>query len=187
MIDRLMNYRHIEILRDGPRVLFRPLLLDDKNRLSDLFSRVSAEDREYFRSDIGTGDAVSDWCDNLNYSHQFPLVAVVNDRIVGLASLYIGQNYTRHIAWIHVYLDKEFRRRGVGSAMLSALIDIARMMGLQQVIAEVVVTQPQLIRAFEDLGFKFQFQYRDYFMTREGETYDMAVLVLFLTDHKGEF
>jgi len=187
MIDRLINYRHIEILKDGPRVLFRPLLKDDKERLADLFARVSTEEQEYFRSDISAPDAVCEWCDNLDYRRVFPLVAVVNDRIVGLSTLYIGENYTRHIAWIHVYLDKEFRRRGVGTAMLNAEIDIARMMGLQQIIAEVVVTQPKVIRAFEELGFKFEFQYRDYFMTREGDTYDMAVLVLYLTDHKGEF
>lgn len=187
MIDRLINYRHIEILRDGPRVLFRPLLKEDKERLADLFSRVSLEEQEYFRSDISAPDAVREWCDNLDYRRVFPLVAVVNDRIVGLSTLYIGENYTRHIAWIHVYLDKEFRRRGVGTAMLNAEIDIARMMGLQQIIAEVVVTQPKVIRAFEELGFKFEFQYRDYFMTREGETYDMAVLVLYLSDHRGEF
>jgi len=187
MIDRLLNYRHIEILKDGPRVLFRPLLADDKERLRDLFVRVSSEDREYFRSDISTGDAVEEWCSRLDYKRAFPLVALVNERITGLATLYIGENYTRHIAWIHVYLDKEFRRRGVGTAMLNAEIDIARMMGLQQIIAEVVVTQPQVIRAFEELGFKFEFRYRDYFMTREGETYDMAILVLYLTNHQGEF
>ena len=187
MIDRLLNYRHIEILKDGPRVLFRPLLADDRGRLADLFSRVSNEDREYFRTDISAPDAVEGWISHLDYKDVFPLVAIVNDRVVGLATLYLGGNYTRHIAWIHVYLDKEFRRRGVGTAMLNAEIDIARMMGLQQVIAEVVVTQPQVIRAFEELGFKFEFRYRDYFMTREGETYDMAVLVLYLTNHQGEF
>lgn len=187
MIDRLLNYRHIEILKDGPRVLFRPLLADDKERLRDLFNRVSDEDREYFRTDITGEDAVAEWIDRLDYKHVFPLIAIVNDRIVGLATLYIGDNYTRHIAWIHVYLDKEFRRRGVGTAMMQAEIDIARMMGLQQIIAEVVVTQPQVIRAFEELGFKFEFRYRDYFMTHEGETYDMAILVLYLTNHQGEF
>ena len=187
MIDRLLTYRHIEILKDGPRVLFRPLQAEDKERLADLFARVSDEDREYFRSDISATDALSEWFDHLDYKHTFPLVAVVSDRLVGLATLYFGGNYTRHIAWINVYLDKEFRRRGVGTAMISAEIDIARMIGLQQIIAEVVVTQPQVIRAFEELGFKFEFRYRDYFMTREGETFDMAVLVHYLTNHQGEF
>jgi len=187
MIDRLLNYRHIEILKDGPRVLFRPLLADDVHRLKDLFSRISSEDREYFRTDMSAEGAVEEWCAHLDYRRVFSLVAIVNDRLVGLATLYIGENYTRHISWIHIYLDKEFRRRGVGTAMLNAEIDIARMMGLQQIIAEVVVTQPQVIRAFEELGFKFEFRYRDYFMTREGETYDMAILVLYLTNHQGEF
>lgn len=187
MLDRLRNYRHIEVLKDGPRVLFRPLTPEDKERLADLFSRISPDEREYFRSDVSSPDAAAKWCEQLDYSRIFPLIALVNERIVGLATLYLGQNYTRHIAWIHIYLDKEFRKRGIGTAMLNAQIEIAKMMGLQQIIAEVVVSQPQLIRAFEELGFKFEFRYRDYFITREGDTYDMAVLVLYLTDHRGEF
>ena len=187
MIDRLTNYRHIEIIRDGPRVLFRPLLPGDKKQLADLFARVSAEDQEYFRSGISSPDAISEWCDTLDYMEVLPLVALVNERIVGLATLYSGKHYTRHIAWIHIYLDKEFRRRGVGTAMINAAIDVARMMGLQQVIAEVVVTLPKVIRAFQEHGFEFDFQHRDYFITKEGETYDMAILVLYLADTRGEF
>jgi RimJ/RimL family protein N-acetyltransferase len=187
MIDRLSNYRHIEVLRDGPRVLFRPLHSDDRERLAHLFAHVSTEDGEYFRTDITAPDSASQWCDRLDYTDIFPIVALVNERIVGLATLYVGDNYTRHVAWIHIYLDKEFRRRGVGTAMIKAEIDIARMLGLQQIIAEVVVTQPKVIRAFEELGFKFEFQHRDYFITKDGETFDMAVLVLYLSDSRGEF
>jgi len=187
MNDRLTNYRHIETIRGGPRVLFRPLLLGDKEQLADLFARVSPEDQEYFRSDISSPDAISEWCDKLDYKEVLPLVALVNERIVGLATLYRGKNYTHHISWIHIYLDKEFRRRGVGTAMINAAIDIARMIGMQQIIAEVVVTQPKVIQAFQEHGFEFEFQHRDYFITREGETYGMAVLVLYLTNSRGEF
>lgn len=187
MLERLLNYRHIEVLRDGPRVLFRPLMAADADELVDLLSRVSPEDREYFRFDITSGDQIRQWVQNLDYSRVFPLIALINERVVGLATLFVGENYTRHIAWIHVYLDKEFRRRGIGTAMIKAEIDIAKMMGLQQIIAEVVVSQPKVIRAFEEQGFKKEYQHRDYFITREGETFDMAVLVLYLADHRGEF
>jgi RimJ/RimL family protein N-acetyltransferase len=187
MIDRLSNYRHIEVLRNGPRVLFRPLIPGDKERLGALFTRISSEDEEYFRVDISAPDAIAQWCDNLERTKILPIVALVNERLVGLATLYMGDNYTRHIAWVHIYLDKEFRRRGVGTAMIKAQIDVARMLGLQQIIAEVVVTQPKVIRAFEELGFKFEFQHRDYFITKDGETFDMAVLVLYLVDSIGEF
>ena len=187
MNDRLTNYRHIETLKGGPRVLFRPLVPDDESLLADLFGRVSVQDGEYFRGDVSSPDAAAEWCRDLDYSRVFPIVALVTERIVGLATLYVGENYTRHIAWIHIYLDKEFRRRGVGTAMIDAASDVARMMGLQQVIAEVVVTQPKVIQAFQEHGYEFEFQHRDRFITKEGETYDMTVLVLYLADSRGEF
>ena len=44
-------------------------------------------------------------------------------------------------------------------------------------IAEIVESQPQVIHAFEHLGFERQFAFHDLFMTHEGETLDMIVLV----------
>ncbi len=45
--------------------------------------------------------------------------------------------------------------------MIKAQIEIARKLGLHQVIAEVVESQPQVIHAFERLGFERQFACKD--------------------------
>jgi hypothetical protein len=50
-----------------------------------------------------------------------------------------------------------------------------------------VTTQPQAIKAFEDLGYQHEVTLRDYFVTDSGETLDMAIVVLRLVDHSGEF
>jgi len=81
------------------------------------------------------------------------------------------------VAEIRIFLAKEYRRRGIGSAMIKGQLEIARKLGLHQVIAEVVESRPQVMHAFERLGFERQFAWRDLFMTPEGETLDMIVLV----------
>ena len=106
---------------------------------------------------------------------------------MGDATLHFGERYHRHMAWVRIFLDRAYRRQGIGTLMLRCLIDIARRIGLQQLYAEIVTTQPQVIKAFEDLGFRHEVTLRDYFMTTEGETLDMAILVLRLVDHSGEF
>jgi RimJ/RimL family protein N-acetyltransferase len=186
-LDQLTTYRRLVTLNDGLRVLVRPLTKGDKEQLLRLFARAPQEDLDYFRSDAGNPAVVASWCDALDYRKVFPIVAVVNDQIIGDATLHLSSSYNRHIGWVRLYLDREFRRRGMGGLMLSGLIDIARKLGLQQLIAEVVTNQVLIIKAFQNLGFKDEFIYRDYFMTPQGETLDVALLILRLVENPTTF
>ena len=187
MLEQLATYRRLVTLNDGLRVLIRPLTQADKEQLLKLFANASQEDLDYFRSDASDPQIVASWCDKLDYAQVFPLVAVVNDQIVGDATLQIGVNYNRHVGWVRLYLDREYRRRGMGGLMLSGLIDIARKIGLQQLVAEIVTNQVQVIKAFQSLGFKQEFIYRDYFMTPQGETLDVALLILRIVENPATF
>jgi RimJ/RimL family protein N-acetyltransferase len=161
---------------------------DDREALVDLFARASQDDLEYFRDDAGKPEVVESWVDTLNLQRVFPLVAVVDDKVVGDATLHFRERYHRHLAWVRIFLDREYRRRGIGTLMLQSLIEIARRLGLQQLYSEVVTSQPRVIKAFEELGFQREVTLRDYFIfTSSEDTIDMAVLVLRLVDSSGEF
>jgi RimJ/RimL family protein N-acetyltransferase len=178
--EQLITYRHLIALPDGMRVLLRPLVPKDREALVKLFSDLAPEDLRYFRSNVVDPETIARWAEQLDYTHVFPLVAVISDQIVGNSTLHLGQGYTRHIAEIRIFLAKEYRRHGIGTAMIKAQIEIARKLGLHQLIAEIVESRPQIIHAFERLGFERQFVWKDLFMTPEGETLDMIVLIHFL-------
>lgn len=184
---QLEHYRKVKTLPSGSRLLLRPLTKDDKEDLVDLFARASEQDLEYFRSDAGDSEVVEHWVDSLNLKTVFPLVAIVDSKIVGDATLHFGEHFHRHLAWVRVFLDHDYRRQGIGTLMIRSLIDIARRVGLHQLYAEIVTTQPQVIKAFENMGFRHEVTLEDYFMTDSGETLDMAILVLPLVDHSGVF
>ncbi len=179
-VEQLTSYRHLITLPDGLRVLLRPLVPKDRDALVALFAGLPATETQYFRSNIADPQVVAAWAEKPDYSVIYPLVAVVGDRIVGNSTLHLGKGYTRHIAQIRIFLLKEYRRHGIGTAMIRAQLEIARKLGLHQLIAEVVESQPQVIHAFERLGFERQFTWKDMFMTPEGETLDMIVLVNYL-------
>jgi len=183
----LAHYRKVKTLPGGSRLLLRPLTREDKQGLVDLFARASRQDLEYFRSDAGDPAVVEGWVDNLNLKRVFPLVAIVDDKVVGEATLHFGEHYRRHRAWLRIFLDHERRRQGIGTLMLRTLIEIARQVGIQQLYAEVLTTQHRIIKAFEDLGFQHEVTLGDYFITDSGETLDTAILALRLVDHSGEF
>jgi GNAT superfamily N-acetyltransferase len=179
-VEQLNTYRHLITLPDGLRVLLRPLVPKDRDALVALFGGLPPEETQYFRSNIANTQVVAAWAEKPDYSSIFPLVAVVGDRIVGNSTLHLGKGYTRHIAQIRIFLLKEYRRHGIGTTMIRAQVEIARKLGLNQLIAEVVESQPQVIHAFERLGFEHQFNWKDIFMTSDGETLDMIVLINFL-------
>jgi len=189
---QLARYRQIKTLADGSRLLLRPLSKEDKQDLVDLFARASKEDLEYFRDDAANPAVVESWVDNLDLKRVYPLVAVVDDAdgssvIVGDATLHFRERYHRHLAWVRIFLDRAYRRRGIGTAMLQSLIEIARRLDLHQLYIEVVSTEGQLIKALEGLGFRRAVTLHDYFMTSDGDTRDMTILVLHLVERSGGF
>ena len=184
---QLESYRKLKTLPSGERLLLRPLTKDDEENLVGLFARASDLDLQYFRSDAGDPDVVMSWVRDLDLQTVFPLVAMANGRMVGEATLHLGEHFHRHMAWVRIFLDRGYRRQGIGTLMLRCLIDIARRVGLQQLYAEVVLTQPQVVKAFENLGFHHEVTLEDYFIADDGETLDMAILVFWLVDNSGIF
>ncbi len=185
--SQLARYRQVKVLPGGLRVLLRPLGKEDTDQLAGLFARAVPQDLERFRSDPTDRRVVESWVASLDLSKIFPIVVEVNGRIIGDATIHFGSKFQRHLGWVRLFLDREFRRRGIGTLMIRALIDMARRVGLHQLIAMVPTDQPQIIKAFEQQGFDNEFTHRDYAILHDGRTLDVAELVLYLVDHTGEF
>lgn len=185
--DRIATYRNLITLRDGTRVLLRALNEDDGDRLQSMFATISDDDAEAMRDNVKDPSAVQRWVDELDYSRVIPLVAVVNDEIVGDATLHLGRGPYRHKAEVRIFLSKSYRQRGLGTAMLKALIDIAKRLELHLLTVEVIANSISVIRAFRGLGFQMQTTLPDYFMMRDGETLDVALMMLPLVRTVTEF
>jgi RimJ/RimL family protein N-acetyltransferase len=173
-------YRQVITLKDGTRVLLRPLIKDDRQALLDLFLPVSADDLRYMRHKVNNQEVAESWIDGLNYEKVLPLVALIGDRIVGIATLQFGEGPARHKAEIRIFLAKEIRRRGVGSHLLQGTIDIAKRRNLYLLEVQIVSDQTPLIRAFQNAGFKTKTIFEDYFMFPDGDLADVAHLTLHL-------
>jgi RimJ/RimL family protein N-acetyltransferase len=187
IIDRLAIYRNLITLRDGTRVLLRVLDKDDRDRLQAMFALVGDDDAEAMRENVKDPAVIQTWIDELDYGRVIPLVAVVNDEIVGDATLRLGQGPYRHKAEVRIFLSKPYRQRGLGTAMLKSLIDIAKRMELHLLIVEVIANRTPVIRAFRGLGFQMQTTLPDYFMMPDGETLDVALMILPLVRTVTEF
>ena len=188
MLDHIAHFRQLGTLADGTRVLLRPLLHEDRDELQAFFNAVSHEDRQFMRSDVTDKDLVQSWVDNLDYHQVLPLMAVVNDRFVGDATLHFRGGPYRHVAEIRIFLLQEYRRRGLGTLMLKTLIDIARKAGIQFIIAQ-VRGRPDTRRSRRSTasGFERKVVFPDFYLMPNGDAHDVVLMVLSLKAKKEDF
>jgi RimJ/RimL family protein N-acetyltransferase len=184
--DQLNTYRNLITLKDGARVLLRPLIRDDRQRFLDMFAPVSAEDLKHMRTPV-TPQLANRWIDELDYQHILPIVAVFQDRLVGDATLHFHPGPSRHIGDVRLFIVAEFRQRKLGTHMLRALIDLGHKAGLHWLTAEVVADQTKVIKAFQNVGFQPKCTFEDAYMFPDGTTTDKVVLLMRLIPREEEF
>jgi L-amino acid N-acyltransferase YncA len=187
LVKEIETHREVVTLKDGVRVLLRPMLREDRQRLIEFFSAVGDDDLRFMRHNVRDQALINSWCDNLDYDRVLPLLALVKDRIVGSASLYFSEGPKRHIAEYRLFLGKDFRKRGLGMKMTRALIDLARKQDVCLLIGEVIAEQTKVVRSFEQLGFESKALLEDFFMLPDGDTCDVAFLVMNLKPKNDEF
>jgi L-amino acid N-acyltransferase YncA len=180
-------FRQVITLKDGARVLLRPLIADDKQALLDLYLPVTPKERRYMRHNVNNPDLVSSWAEHVNYDKAFPLAALVGERIVGIATLHFGEGPYRHRAEIRIFLAKDFRQRGLGHKMLLALIEHAKRRSLYILEVQVVRDLVNDIKAFQKAGFQIQCTFEDFFMMPDGELCDVVYLTHRLRAEAADF
>ncbi len=184
VIKEDLIFRQVLTLRDGARVLLRPLVPQDRQSLLDFFLPIAIEDRRFMRHNINDPELISSWAEEVDYDKVFPLIALVGERIVGISTLHFHEGPARHRAEIRIFLAKDFKRRGLGSKFIQALIDLAKKRSIHLLEVQIVSDHSEVIKAFHKMGFEQVCLFEDYFMLPDGELRDVVYLSLRL--HKVE-
>ena len=167
-------------LRDGSKVTVRPLSVDDRELLLDFFRRVPEEERHFLKDDVTSPTVIERWTSQINYDRALPLVALDGGRIIADAVLARSRHGAyRNVAGLRVVVDPAARQRGLGTALMKEVCDIAADGELDRVTAEFVVgIQDDAIAAAERLGFINAGVIHELLRDQHGRPRDVAVLVL---------
>jgi L-amino acid N-acyltransferase YncA len=120
------------------------------------------------------------WTSEIDYARALPLVAVDNGKIVANAVLLRSRfGASRAVAGLRVVVDADSRQRGLGTALMKELCDIASDAELERVTAEFVVgVQDEAIAAAERLGFLRAAMIHELLRDEHGHPHDVAVMSL---------
>jgi RimJ/RimL family protein N-acetyltransferase len=164
-------------LRDRTVVSLRPMGREDGPGLLEFFRRLSPEDRQFLKDDVTRQDIIETWVRGLSYDRVLPILAEVEGRIVGDATLHRqAYGWMRHVGEIRVVTDAYFRRRGLASAMARELFYVALQVGLDKMVAEMGVDQVAAIKVFQKLGFQQEARLANHIVDLHGRKHDLIIM-----------
>lgn len=104
------------------------------------------------------------------------LVAEIDGRVVGGAGFEVRQNRSRHVGSFGMGVDVEYQRRGVGSALMAAIIDLAdNWYNLRRLELEVYADNAAAVALYKKFGFEVEGLYRK-FAYRDGKFVDALAM-----------
>jgi len=164
-------------LRDGSPVSLRLMVATDEARLVAFFRRLPPEDRQFLKDDVTQAEIIRGWCRDLDYHRVLPILAEREGEIIGDATLQRQPTgWMRHVGEIRVVTDPFFRRRGLASALAREIFYVALQVGLDKMVAEVVVDQIPAVKVFERLGFRQEALLAGHTLDLHGRKHDLLIL-----------
>lgn len=175
----LQKYPREITLKNGLKCQLRPLKKEHEKAFHEFFLAIPPEERLFIKHHVTEPEVIHEWCQNIDYQRNLPLLAFVGDEIVGDATLH-QQNggWKRHIGRVSVLVHPKYRGIGIARGLVNDLVDIARMLSLEKVEAEFIGEQAAAIHTFRLLGFSDLLRFEDYVKDMQAIHHDYILMGL---------
>lgn len=151
----LKDYPKEVVIKSGEKVILRPMVKEDEQKLLKFFSGLPEEDRLFLKNDVTDPKVIESWAQKLNYEHVIPILAELDDRIIGDATLHKRTtDQPPNVGEIRIVTDRSVRRRGLGTLLAKEIFYLALSLKMNRLVAEVVENQHAVIKVFESVGFQ---------------------------------
>jgi RimJ/RimL family protein N-acetyltransferase len=166
-------------LKDGRIVLIREFQIEDKEKFIEMYESLSAEAVRWGMPPYSRERLEKGWLSNLQ--NLISIVAFYNDKIVGHAQIFkFSHPRLKATGDLVVYLHQDFHGVGLGTAMLSKLVELAKKEGLHKIGLTVVADNKLAINLYQRFGFKTEGIKRDAYFGEDEKYHDEIVMGLIL-------
>ena len=174
----LNTYQKETVLKDGTKILLRPMVTEDQDALYEFFKGVSEEEARYLRDDVKSRLLIESWAKNLDYSRTLPILAIKDDIIVADATINRRRSgWKWHLGTVRIFVHKDFRNRGLGELMVDELTRIAYRLGIEKLVLEIPDTNTAVINTFAKVGFHRAAVIPNMAKDRQNMPVDLAVMM----------
>ncbi len=172
------NYPKTISLNGSSPITLRPLLKQDEAALLEYFQALPLEDRLCLKEDVTDQKVIENWIFEIDYLNLFPLIAVLDGKIVGDATLHFNSiGWTKHQGEVRLTTSRHYRVKGLGTLLVQNLIDIASNLGLEQLSIEIPPMLDKAYYLFEKLGFKEAAHLKGFVRDLEGNESDLVIMI----------
>ena len=174
----LNTYQKEAVLKDGTKILLRPMVIEDQDALYEFFKAVSEEEARYLRDDVKSRLLIESWAKNLDYSRTLPILAIKDEIIIADATINRRRSgWKWHLGSVRIFVHKDYRNRGLGELMVDELARIAYRLGIEKLILEIPDTNTAVINAFTKAGFHRAAVIPNMVKDRQNMPVDLAVMM----------
>jgi L-amino acid N-acyltransferase YncA len=150
----LNAYKKEAKLKDGARILLRPMVAEDKDGLYEFFKAVPEEDARYLRDEVSSVRLIERWAKELDYAKTLPILAIKDGKIIGDATINRRPSgWKRHLGTVRIFVHNDYRNVGLGHLMIDELANIAYRLGIEKLLVEIPDHAASAINAFTRAGF----------------------------------
>jgi acetyltransferase len=144
-------------LPDGTDIVIRPIRPEDA-KIEDTFVRNLSKEAKYFRFMHALKELTTDMLirfTQIDYDREMAFIAVAKtnsqDQEVGVARYVI--NADGNSCEFAIVVDDHWQGKGIGSHLLTALIEAARVRGIQRMTGEVLTNNKKMLELLRHLEF----------------------------------
>ena len=150
----LDTYQKETRLKNGSKVLLRPMVKEDGEALYAFFKAVPDDEARYLRNDVKSRLVIEKWAKSLDYSKTLPILALKDGNIIADATINRRRSgWKWHLGTVRIFVHNDYRNLGLGELMVDELARIAYMLGIEKLIVEIPDTGTVAINMFIKSGF----------------------------------
>lgn len=173
-----MNVESVK-LKNGRAVQVREFQMEDKEKLIGMYESLSDEAVRWGMPPYNRERLERGWLSNLQ--NITAIVAFYNDKIVGHAQIYkFPHSRRRGTCDLLIYLHQGFHNVGLGTKMLTKLLELAEKEKLHRIELSVIVDNKQAINLYKKFGFKVEGVKKDAYLGEDEKYHDELVMGLIL-------
>ena len=170
-------------LKDEIQITLRLMVDDDLDALLEFYRSIPESDRLFLRTDVTNKKNVEWRFGNLDYDSVFPILALVDDKIIGIATLFRAEfGWKRNLGEVRVLIAPDYQRKGLATIFIRELFFHALTVKIYKLKAEMIETQESAIAAFERLGFRKEATLKKHVTDVRGRRRDLVLMTLDIED-----